>query len=116
LYDPELAVAGEVTVSVAEPLLPGDTDTAAVFHTPAQPAGTRFPRLKVAGAHEELSLLTIVAVKLTGVPEATDWLCEGVTLTLGLAGVHELPPTVTCTVAPLELTEVVVTVTPEAGS
>jgi len=63
---------GEVTVRVAEPLLPGDNDSAVVLHTPAHPDGNASPKLKVADEHAELSLSVTVAVKFTGVPEATD--------------------------------------------
>ena len=62
---------GEVTVSVAEPLLPGDSDSAVVLHVPVQPEGSALAKLKVAGAQEELSLSVIVAVKFTAVPEVT---------------------------------------------
>ncbi len=68
--------------------MPGDSDKDPVFHVPLQPDGSRSPRLKVAAVHEELSLFVMEAVKATAVPGATDWLSDGVTLTLGFPGMQ----------------------------
>jgi hypothetical protein len=104
-------------VSVAAPLLLADNDIAVVLHTPAQLDGNPLAKLKVAGAHEELSLSVTVTVKFTAVPEATYWLCDGETLTVGFAKVQTGPLfIVICTVAPVLLTAVGVMVTPAAES
>jgi hypothetical protein len=71
LYEPSEVPVGEVTVKVAVPLLPGESDSLVALHTPPQPDGTRSPRLNVAVEQEELSLLTTVAVKFTAVPGVT---------------------------------------------
>jgi hypothetical protein len=71
LYEPPDVPAGDVTVKVAVPLLPGDNCSLEPLHTPVHPDGTRSPRLKVAVEQAELSLLTTVATKLTGVPGVT---------------------------------------------
>ena len=95
LYEPSAVPAGEVTVSVAEPLLPGDRDKPAAFHTPGHPDGNALAKLNVVTEHPELSLSLTVTVKFTGVPEVTDWLADGETPTVGFAAVHVDPFSVT---------------------
>ena len=90
-YEPSAVPTGEVTVRVAEPLLPGDSDNEAVFHTADQPDGNASAKLKVAAAHEEVSLSVTVAVKLTGVPDATYWLWDGEMVRVGLAAAQTAP-------------------------
>jgi hypothetical protein len=101
---------------VAEPLLPGDRDSPVAFHKPAQPDGNVLPKLKVVDEHPELSLSVTVTVKFTGVPELTDWLCDGETATVGFAAVQLEPLIVICTVAPALSTAVGVKVTPALES
>ena len=109
--------AAEVTVKVAEALLPGERARDFVFQMPDQPDGTTSPRLKVAVPHEELSLSITDNVKFTGVPAVTCWLCDGETLTVGFVVVQEdEPASVTWTVAPALLTSVTVIAKPAAES
>jgi hypothetical protein len=62
---------GAITVTVADPLAPGESDNPEVVHTPLHPEGGVSLRLNVDGAQEVPSLSLIVAVKFTGVPAVT---------------------------------------------
>ena len=94
-YEPLEMLVGEVTVRLAELLAPGERERAELLHIPTQPLGRLAFKLKFAVVQAELSLSVTLTAKATGVPGATDWLCDGDIVTTGLARVHVLPPATT---------------------
>ena len=80
--------AGDVTCSVVDPLVPGESESAIDKNVAVQPAGTLRVKSNVAVAQAVVSLFVIVTLNGTMVPALTPALCDGVMVRVGLARVQ----------------------------
>jgi hypothetical protein len=114
-YVPFAVPLGEVTLSVAAPLVPGVNITKLELYAELQLEGTAEVKSNTVELHPALSLSETLTVKFAVAPGATEP-AGPVTETDGLAGVQAGPESVTSTVAPAPLTAVGEIVIPAAAS